>query len=393
VKTRLANLVIPTALLVAGALYAGNVAPAKRSLGHYRVTALASLGGTASRGNSINNGQWIAGYSFLSGDAARHASLWLYGSLLDLGTLGGANSSVPWPVKNNTGLLSGIAQTATPDPLGESWSCGVFFTGPNATGNTCLGFAWKWGVMRALPTFGGNNGFATGSNDREEIVGWAENTVHDPTCVAPQVLQFRAAVWGPGKHQMRELAPLTGDSTSAATAINDAGQVAGISGSCDVAVGRHSARRAVRWEKNGKPTDLGDLGGDTFNTPMAIDQRGNVAGFAGTAGDEDGNVLQAFLWTPQGGMHALGLLPGDVSSEAHGMNNRGQMVGVSCTAAGSCRGFLWQGGQMVDLNTLVNAGDAGTITFAQDINDLGEITGRLVTPDGARLAFRATPAP
>ena len=33
-----------------------------------------------------------------------------------------------------------------------------------------------------------NNGFAAGANNREEIVGWAENAVHDATCVAPITL-------------------------------------------------------------------------------------------------------------------------------------------------------------------------------------------------------------
>ena len=64
------------------------------------------------------------------------------------------------------------------------------------TGYQCLGFVWEDGVMRPLPTLGGTNGFATGANNKGQIVGWAENTVHDPTCVAPQVLQFRAVVWG-----------------------------------------------------------------------------------------------------------------------------------------------------------------------------------------------------
>jgi hypothetical protein len=73
-----------------------------------------------------------------------------------------------------------------------AWSCSFFF--PSATGHTCLGFVWQDGEMKPLPTFGGNNGFATGANNHGQVVGWAENTVHDPTCIPPQVLQFRAAL-------------------------------------------------------------------------------------------------------------------------------------------------------------------------------------------------------
>jgi uncharacterized membrane protein len=62
------------------------------------------------------------------------------------------------------------------------------------------GFIWKNGVMRALPTLGGNNGFASGVNNRGQIVGWSENKVYDHTCTPPQVLQFRAAIWGPSDY-------------------------------------------------------------------------------------------------------------------------------------------------------------------------------------------------
>lgn len=361
---------------------------------NYHVTNLPALGGTVSRGNSINNRDWVAGYSNLAGNQSRHATLWLDGSAFDLGTLGGPNSSVAWPVKNNRGLIAGIAQTATPEPLGENWSCAAFFPAATATGYTCLGFVWEGGVMRALPTLGGNNGFATGANDRGQVVGWAENTVHDPTCVPPQVLQFRAVIWGPGGDQIQELPPLPGDTSGAATAINDRGQVVGISGICDQAVGRFTAAHAVLWEK-GTVTDIGNLGGTAWNTPMAINQQGDVVGFAGQPGDDPDNpLLRAFLWTRRDGIQNLGTLPGDVYSEAHGINEQRQVVGVSCDAGGNCRAFLWQDGVMKDLNTLVAPGYTGILTTAQDINDRGVITGRAFEPvTGERPAFMATPIP
>jgi probable HAF family extracellular repeat protein len=395
VRTLIARFVVFVATLLAGLAYGGAFEASQPSQPtKYQVTNLASLGGTISRGNSINNRSWVAGYSNLSGNQSRHASLWRSGSLLDLGTLGGPNSSVAWPVKNNIGLIAGIAQTDTPDPLGEAWSCAAFFPGPTATGPTCLGFVWQAGVMSALPTLGGNNGFATGANNHGHVVGWAENTVHDPTCVPPQVLQFRAVIWESAGNQIRELPPLPGDTSGAATAINDRGQVVGISGTCDQAVGRFTAAHAVLWE-NGGVTDIGNLGGDAWNTPMAINQRGDIVGFAGQPGDDPDNPqLHAFLWTRHDGIQDLGALPGDVYSEAHGINERRQIVGISCDAAGSCRAFLWQNGVMTDLNTLVGPGYTDVLTTAQDINDLGEITGRAFDPDtGERPAFLATPIP
>ena len=103
------SLILASAFLPA-AVHAGG------PVSEYRVTHLESLGGTFSRGNSINNRGWVTGYSNLEGEQSRHATLWLDGSPFDLGTLGGPNSSVAWPVKNNRGLIVGISQTAIPEP-------------------------------------------------------------------------------------------------------------------------------------------------------------------------------------------------------------------------------------------------------------------------------------
>jgi probable HAF family extracellular repeat protein len=246
--------------------------------------------------------------------------------------------------------------------------------------------------MQALPTLGGNNGFATGANNLGAVVGWAENTVHDPTCTAPQVLQFRPVVWEPRTRRPHALPVLPGDTSGAATAINDRGQVAGISGTCDQAVGRYTAAHAVLWD-NGTVTDIGNLGDNAWNTPMAINQRGDIAGFAALPGsDPNAPALHAFLWTRGGGIRDLGTLPGDAISQALGINNLRQVVGLSCNASGACRAFLWQGGVMTDLNTLVAPGYSGVLTDAQDINDRGEITGQAsVASTGAVPAFLAVP--
>ena len=109
----------------------------------YRVSNLDSLGGTSSAGNSINDRSWVAGYSKLAGDQVRHAALWrrqTHHAILDLGTLGGPNSSITWNVKNTEGILVGISQTADPEPLGEAWSSAAFYSGPYAVGFINLGF-------------------------------------------------------------------------------------------------------------------------------------------------------------------------------------------------------------------------------------------------------------
>lgn len=190
-------------------------------------------------------------------------------------------------------------------------------------------------------------------------------------------MQFRAAIWGPGRDEVQELPPVAGDSTSAATGINNQGQVIGISGICGTAVGAFSAAHAVLWE-HGKPIDIGNLGGVAWNTPMALNQWGDVVGFSNvSASDGDSFNAHAFLWTKREGIRDLGTLPGDALSQALGINNRGQIVGISCTAGfASCRGFLWQDGVMTDLNTLVVSTGTDPIFSAGDIDDFGRITGQ-----------------
>jgi probable HAF family extracellular repeat protein len=369
---------------------------AARHRPQYSVSNLDTLGGTSSAGNSINDRSWVAGYSRLPGDQARHATVWRnrqHHSLLDLDTLGGPNSSVTWNVKNIEGIVVGISQTADPEPLGEAWSSAAFYSGPSAVGFINLGFVWEGCQMRGLPNFpGGNNGFATGANNLGQVVGWAENDVHDPTCVSPQVLQFRPAVWELGPpDEIHDLPLISGDTSGAATAINDNGQIVGISGICDQAVGRQTAKHAVLWQ-NGGVTDLGNLGALYWNTPTAINQHGDIVGFAGAPNDLAGNFLQAFIWTVRGGMQPLGFLPGDVHSEAYGINERRQVVGLSCDADGNCRAFIWENGVMRDLNDLKQPDFSAHLETAKDINDKGEITGRAIDANNVRTAYLAVPA-
>jgi probable HAF family extracellular repeat protein len=380
---------------------AQNQTPARHGT-QYRVSNLDTLGGTSSGGNSINNRSWVAGYSRLPGNQSRHAALWRnrqQHALLDLGTLGGPNSSVTWNVKNTEGIIVGISQTANPEPLGEFWSSAAFYGPPNNVGFINLGFVWEGCQMRGLPNFpGGNNGFATGANNLGQVVGWAENDVHDPTCVSPQVLQFRPAVWELGPpDQIHALPLISGDTSGAATATNDNGQVVGISGICDQAVGRHTAKHAVLWE-NGGVTDLGNLGAQWWNTPTAINEDGDIVGFAGDPAFVEGDILHAFIWTKHDGIQPLLALPGrtpqHVDSEAYGINEHGQVVGTSCDANFvDCRAVVWDHSAVpTDLNDLKAPGFPARLESAKDINDKGEITGRAIDANNVRTAYLAVPA-
>lgn len=353
---------------------------------NYVITNLGTLGGTSSAAISINDSGLISGYSYQSGNQTQVAVIFQNGRPVSLGTLGGPNSGVEWP-NHNARAVVGIAETADLDPLNENWSCSSFFPQP-PTGHVCLGFVWQNGVMNPLRTLGGINGYAAGANDVGQVVGWAETPVHDSTCVLPQVLQFEAVIWGPNPGQIQQLSPIYQDPDSAATAINNQGQVVGISGICENAVGDMSATHAVFWE-NGTITDLKSLGGSAWNTPAAINDRGQVVGFS----ENTSSNIHAFFWTRGGGIQDLKTIDGDSDSYAYAINERGQVVGQSLGGPYGTRAFIWENGVMTDLNCLTPPGSP-YLLYANDIDDSGRITGEAYDPNtGEAPAFVATPTP
>src|SRR5207245_10949120 len=104
---------------------------------------------------------------------------------------------------------------------------------------------------------------------------------------------------------------------------------------------------AVLWQ-NGIPIDLGNIGGDVWNTPTAINNQGIVIGFANTA-PGIARTFEAFIWTQADGMKPLGMLPGDLCSEALGISEKGQVVGLSRGGRHLFRSLLWQHYRLVDM--------------------------------------------
>src|SRR5215472_1897575 len=360
----------------------------------YQIIPLPTLGGLSAAGNGINNRGLITGTADFGGDNVSHAAAWGDGfANPDLGTLGGQtfNSAIAWPIKANNGVIVGISDTNQDQIPSDNFSCYPFYASGSPTGKVCNGFRWANGSMTALPPFpGGLNSYATAVNNSGEIVGWAENGVVDPTCNnALQTLQFRAAMWEPDG-TMKELPPLPGDSTSAATASNDLGQVVGISGACGIAVGGVSAAHSVLWQ-NGVATEIPNLGGHTWNTPTAINNQGTVVGFSLPAGQDGTRNFEAFLWTQAGGLVRLGKLPGDIRAEALGVNEKNQVVGLSRGGPFVFRAFIWQNGVMSDLNSMTVEGSQ-FLLFADDINNRGEISGESFDPNsGDAPAFWGVP--
>jgi probable HAF family extracellular repeat protein len=201
-------------------------------------------------------------------------------------------------------------------------------------------FVWDNGKITDVPTLGGDFIAAYGINDAGQVVGWSQVT---PDPQAPR----HAFLWSQ-EQGLTDLNTLAGSRESIALAINDAGQV----------VGGETNGHALLWS-DGKVTDLFP-GPRQFSTAFAINNVGQVAADSTVlAGDS-----HATLWD-QGQATDLGTLPRQEESHASGINDAGQVVGVS----GSI-GFVWDKGTLTALPTL-----GGGWSPAYAVNNAGQVVG------------------
>jgi probable HAF family extracellular repeat protein len=122
-------------------------------------------------------------------------------------------------------------------------------------------------------------------------------------------------------------------------------------------------------------TDLGTLGGK-LSSAAAINRSGQVVGNSEVAGYPN---IHAFLWSADGGMRDLGFLnEADNTAYAYGINDAGEVVGVSYGNNGLWGAFLWtQSEGMMDIGSL-----GGGSTNAYAINNVEQVVGSSGLSDG-----------
>lgn len=299
----------------------------------------------------------------------------------DLGQLGAAYSSYATAI-NNAGQVTGgstqyqryrsfsrattwdgtVVNVLSPlvEPNSDSYALAINNFGQVAgasSGYYANATVWSGANATTLSTPTGGGSVATGINDAGIVAGYSGSG-----------RGFGVALWnGNTGASLGGIAGLGG--SSMATGINNSSQVAGWSYTTgDAAV------HAVMWDGD-KITDLGALNGFAYSQANAINNAGQLAGMAMSIG----GLEHAILWN---GTKATDLgTPDGANSVAIAINNAGKVVGITMpnpAGYGNQQATLWTGTSVIDLNTLLSESvlSAGwVLQSANGINDHDSIVG------------------
>ncbi|MFI6875713.1 S8 family serine peptidase [Streptomyces sp. NPDC050400] len=250
----------------------------------------------------------------------------------------GQGRAIRWdPDTGVTVLEDGGARSAY--VLGQSAS-GDFSAGQlTLTGGTRAGLWDADGKLTTLPLpdweqYSYDRGFA--ANASGVLVGNATGYIKNPTTGGNQ--QVNDAFRWDAKNGFTKLAHLTENRTlTEPLAINDAGVVAGHSSV-------QGKRHAVRWDADGKITDLGLLPGMADSYATSVNASGTVVG---ASGDD------AFVLKPGGTMTRLPDFGFD--AKALKVNDAGWIIGTAETEPDADSAVVWDpDGRMYALSAMVD---------------------------------------
>ena len=316
-------------------------------------------------------------------------------SVNDLGTLGGQYGTITG--LNNSGQVVGtvyiqdkgnVTVLTRPGGAGpyKTFGLNVYFHGHgiNSVGevagqlinstlhsHAALSGPQGSGVPKDLGSLGGDFSFGIGVNSSGQVSGTSRlynNTQH-------------AFLSGPNGGPLKDLGTLGGAYSNGA-GVNDLGQVSGTSDT-SASSPQFSVQHAFLSGPNGGPLkDLGLLGAtgsitdSTLNSQSyRVNQHGQVTGSSQIVA---GFGIHAFLSGPNGGtpLQDLGTLSGDYSG-GEDVNASGQVVGLSTypgsTGQYDTHAFLYSGGVMTDLNSLIPQDSGIILTEGLAISNSGYI--------------------
>jgi probable HAF family extracellular repeat protein len=306
---------------------------------------LGPAGRTSGNGSAINDSGQVAGYSIV--DLDQRGFFYSDGAMADLGSLGVTYGGGDVTGINNSGQAVGSRSVAL---------------------HTSHAFLYDHGTVTDLGTLGGQSARALAINNAGQVGG----SFTDVTNVAHGFVLTGGT--------LTDVGSLGGSMTTVAS-INDTGMAVGTS---YLSGGTQS--HAFVFD-SGVITDLGLP--STYSGAYGINNAGEIVGQ---------------MWNVSGEAHGFYYYKGAAielespdgsAATARAINDRGQIVGYSHTIGVSdYRAVLWQGGVLIDLNSLLSPAYSGyTLMYAEDINNNGWITGQMLDPGGYRRAFILTPEP
>lgn len=257
-----------------------------------------TLGGADSAGTAINDGGRATGYASVA-DGNAHTFVTGGAGLSDLNVFGGAMPSFGRAI-NNSGEVAGLYDAAD---------------------GTLRAFLRSGGIDTDIGTLGGNFTSAGGINAAGHVVGFAALDNETPWLA-------HAFLYAEGV--MHDLGTMAGASLSEATAINDHDQITGHGW----VLGSH---HAFLYE-GGVMRDLGTLGG---RTSFAYDIN-NLGQVVGNSNDVTDFESFAYLYADGAMTNLNGLIDpasGWILYNATGINDSGQIAAYGCRGD-ECGGVL-----------------------------------------------------
>ncbi len=346
---------------VAGTLYKaidiGTIAPNDYSVSANRINNLGQVVGR----DSVFSGSPLVTTSttFIWQNGVRTTTLPLTGP-----KVGGVNDGAIVTMPGRGGLANNINDsgviigTADEDPLLPTDRAMLWQ--PDGSGNYTL----------TINDFGGVESYFYGINESNQIAGqhiYATNKVN-------------AIYWENGTKT--DLPSLGGDGNSA-RGINDLAQIVGYV-DADGADNLTNTYNAAYWEKDANNNwvlnNLGNFGG-TQSYARSINNDGQIVGQIVTGIDPLTLTSNPYIYE-NGVKTNLGSL-GGTRGDALEVNSVGQVVGNSYLDAANLiqHAYLWEDGQMLDLNSIARGLDGWVLNSAVSINDRGDIVVRATNPN------------